>query len=82
MTKGERVSRASEYRRMGHRRAGRLLRMDGRFHRVREGRDMAGVGARNMRNFSLLKRAGQARSAILLKRGMSATLEEFLLAAE
>jgi 3-deoxy-7-phosphoheptulonate synthase len=35
-----------------------------------------------MQNFSLLKRARQARKPILLKRGMSATLEEFLLAAE
>ena len=38
--------------------------------------------ARNMQNFSLLKRAGRARKPVLLKRGMSATLEEFLMAAE
>src|ERR1700726_2468140 len=40
------------------------------------------IGARNMQNFSLLKRAGRARKPVLLKRGMSATLEEFLMAAE
>jgi 3-deoxy-7-phosphoheptulonate synthase len=44
--------------------------------------DVIQIGARNMQNFSLLKRAGQAQKPILLKRGMSATLEEFLLAAE
>lgn len=44
--------------------------------------DMIQIGARNMQNFSLLKRAGAARKPVLLKRGMSATLEEFLMAAE
>jgi 3-deoxy-7-phosphoheptulonate synthase len=44
--------------------------------------DVMQIGARNMQNFSLLRRAGQARIPILLKRGMSATLEELLLAAE
>ena len=44
--------------------------------------DVIQIGARNMQNFSLLRRAGQARKPVLLKRGMSATLEEFLLAAE
>jgi 3-deoxy-7-phosphoheptulonate synthase len=44
--------------------------------------DMIQIGARNMQNFSLLKRAGTARKPVLLKRGMSATLEEFLMAAE
>src|SRR6201988_277101 len=44
--------------------------------------DMIQIGARNMQNFSLLKRAGRARKPILLKRGISATLEEFLMAAE
>jgi len=44
--------------------------------------DMIQLGARNMQNFSLLKRAGRARKPILLKRGISATLEEFLMAAE
>ncbi len=44
--------------------------------------DIMQIGARNMQNFSLLRRAGQARIPVLLKRGMSATLEELLLAAE
>jgi 3-deoxy-7-phosphoheptulonate synthase len=40
------------------------------------------IGARNMQNFSLLKKAGKLRKPVLLKRGLSATLEEFLMAAE
>jgi len=44
--------------------------------------DMIQIGARNMQNFSLLKRAGKARLPVLLKRGLSATLDEWLLAAE
>jgi 3-deoxy-D-arabino-heptulosonate 7-phosphate (DAHP) synthase len=40
------------------------------------------IGARNMQNFSLLRRAGKARIPVLLKRGLSATLDEWLLAAE
>jgi 3-deoxy-7-phosphoheptulonate synthase len=44
--------------------------------------DVIQIGARNMQNFSLLKRAGRIRKPVLLKRGMSATLEEFLMAAE
>ncbi len=40
------------------------------------------VGTRNMQNFSLLKRAGRLRKPVLIKRGLSATLEEFLMAAE
>ena len=44
--------------------------------------DIIQIGARNMQNFSLLKRAGQARKPVLVKRGQSATLEEYLLAAE
>ncbi len=40
------------------------------------------IGSRNMHNFALLKRAGAARLPVFLKRGFSATLEEFLLAAE
>jgi len=44
--------------------------------------DIVQLGARNMQNFSLLKRAGRSRLPVLLKRGMSATLEEFLMAAE
>jgi len=44
--------------------------------------DCLQVGARNMQNFELLKRCGQTGKPVLLKRGMSATLEELLLAAE
>ena len=44
--------------------------------------DVIQIGARNMQNFSLLKRAGRLRKPVLLKRGLSATLEEFLMAAE
>jgi len=44
--------------------------------------DVIQIGARNMQNFSLLKRAGRSRKPVLLKRGMSATLDEFLMAAE
>ena len=44
--------------------------------------DMIQIGARNMQNFSLLRRAGKARIPVLLKRGLSATLDEWLLAAE
>jgi 3-deoxy-7-phosphoheptulonate synthase len=49
---------------------------------VEEYADVIQIGARNMQNFSLLKRAGRAKKPILLKRGMSATLDEFLMAAE
>jgi 3-deoxy-7-phosphoheptulonate synthase len=44
--------------------------------------DVIQIGARNMQNFSLLKRAGRSPLPILLKRGLSATLDEWLLAAE
>jgi len=44
--------------------------------------DIIQIGARNMQNFSLLKRAGRSEKPVLLKRGMSATLDEFLMAAE
>ncbi len=44
--------------------------------------DCIQIGARNMQNFSLLKYVGQTRKPVLLKRGMAATLDEFLLAAE
>lgn len=44
--------------------------------------DVIQIGARNMQNYSLLKRAGRSQKPVLLKRGMSATLEEFLMAAE
>jgi len=49
---------------------------------VEEYADAIQIGARNMQNFSLLRRAGRARKPVLLKRGMSATLEEFLMSAE
>src|SRR5206468_6931031 len=44
--------------------------------------DMIQIGARNMQNFSLLKRAGRSHLPVLLKRGLSAMLDEWLLAAE
>src|SRR6185437_7874409 len=44
--------------------------------------DMIQIGARNMQNFSLLRRAGRSPLPVLLKRGLSATLDEWLLAAE
>ena len=44
--------------------------------------DMIQIGARNMQNFDLLKEVGQSKKPILLKRGLSATITEFLLAAE
>src|SRR5579863_2704445 len=49
---------------------------------VAEWADVIQIGARNMQNFSLLKHAGRLRMPILLKRGLSATLDEFLMAAE
>ena len=49
---------------------------------VAEYADVIQIGARNMQNFSLLKRAGKAKKPVMVKRGMSATLEEFLMAAE
>ena len=49
---------------------------------IEEYADMIQIGARNMQNFTLLKRAGRSRLPVLLKRGMAATLEEWLLAAE
>ncbi len=44
--------------------------------------DILQVGARNMQNYSLLKALGELRRPVMLKRGLSATVEEFLLAAE
>lgn len=44
--------------------------------------DIIQVGARNMHNFQLLKEVGQSRKPVLLKRGLSATIQEFLLAGE
>ncbi len=49
---------------------------------VGEYADMLQVGSRNMQNYPLLKEVGMTRKPILLKRGMMATIEEFLLAAE
>ena len=49
---------------------------------VAEYADLLQVGARNMQNFDLLRELGKIRKPILLKRGMSATIEEFLAAAE
>jgi 3-deoxy-7-phosphoheptulonate synthase len=49
---------------------------------VEEYADVIQIGARNMQNFSLLKHAGRTKKPVMVKRGMSATLEEFLMAAE
>ena len=52
------------------------------FDIVEEYTDVVQIGTRNMQNFSLLKRAGRASKPILLKRGMAATIDEWLMAAE
>ncbi len=49
---------------------------------VEQSADVIQIGARNMQNFSLLKRVARAAKPVLLKRGLSATLEEWLMAAE
>jgi 3-deoxy-7-phosphoheptulonate synthase len=49
---------------------------------VAEFADLIQVGARNMQNFALLKRVGEAGKPVLLKRGMASTIQEFLMAAE
>src|SRR6266446_1285305 len=49
---------------------------------VEQHADMIQIGARNMQNFSLLRRAGRSKLPVLLKRGMAAMLDEWLLAAE
>ncbi|MGH7525296.1 MAG: 3-deoxy-7-phosphoheptulonate synthase [Gemmatimonadales bacterium] len=49
---------------------------------VEEVADIVQIGARNMQNYSLLKRAGRSRKPVLLKRGLSATIQELLLSAE
>jgi 3-deoxy-7-phosphoheptulonate synthase len=49
---------------------------------VEEVADIIQIGARNMQNYSLLRRVSRARKPVLLKRGMSATLEEWLMSAE
>ena len=52
------------------------------FDLVEEYSDIIQIGTRNMQNFSLLRRAGKAKKPVLLKRGMSATMDEWLMAAE
>jgi 3-deoxy-7-phosphoheptulonate synthase len=49
---------------------------------VAEHADMLQIGARNMQNFSLLREAGESGQPVLLKRGISATIDEWLMAAE
>jgi 3-deoxy-7-phosphoheptulonate synthase len=49
---------------------------------VAEWADVIQIGARNMQNFSLLKEAGRLQKPVLLKSGLSSTLDEFLMAAE
>jgi 3-deoxy-7-phosphoheptulonate synthase len=52
------------------------------FDMVEDYADMIQIGTRNMQNFSLLRRAGESKKPVLLKRGMSATVDEWLMAAE
>ena len=52
------------------------------FDQVESYADMIQIGTRNMQNFSLLRRAGRSRRPVLLKRGMAATIDEWLMAAE
>jgi 3-deoxy-7-phosphoheptulonate synthase len=52
------------------------------FDVVEEYADMIQIGTRNMQNFSLLRRAGRSHRPIMLKRGMAATIDEWLMAAE
>ncbi len=49
---------------------------------IEEHADMIQIGTRNMQNFSLLRKAGKATKPVMLKRGMSATIDEWLMAAE
>ena len=55
---------------------------EGNVDQVEKYGDMIQIGARNMQNFTLLRRVGKSKLPVLLKRGMAATLEEWLLAAE
>ncbi len=55
---------------------------EGTFDLVEQYADIVQIGTRNMQNFSLLKRAGASHRPIMLKRGMAATIEEWLMAAE
>ena len=52
------------------------------FDVVEEYADMIQIGTRNMQNFSLLRRAGKSNRPVVLKRGMAATIDEWLMAAE
>lgn len=52
------------------------------FDMVESYADIVQIGTRNMQNFSLLRRAGESKKPVLLKRGMSATVDEWLMAAE
>ena len=52
------------------------------FDIVEEYADIIQIGTRNMQNFTLLKRAGRARKPVFLKRGLAATIDEWLMAAE
>jgi len=54
----------------------------GSLHHVAEYADIIQIGARNMQNFELLKAVGQTGKPVLLKRGLSATIDEWLMAAE
>jgi len=54
----------------------------GNFDLVEAYADIIQIGTRNMQNYSLLRRAGRARKPIMLKRGMAATIDEWLMAAE
>src|SRR5262249_30866000 len=49
---------------------------------ISEYSDILQVGARNMQNFNLLKRLGKTKRPVMLKRGLSSTIKEFLLSAE
>lgn len=49
---------------------------------IADSADMLQIGSRNMQNFDLLKAVGQANKPVLLKRGLAATIEEFVMAAE
>jgi 3-deoxy-7-phosphoheptulonate synthase len=55
---------------------------DHTFDLVEEYADVIQIGTRNMQNFSLLRRAGRSRKPVFLKRGMAATIDEWLMAAE
>ena len=58
------------------------MKIEDTFDLVESYTDIIQIGTRNMQNFSLLKMAGEASRPVLLKRGMAATTEEWLMAAE